>query len=70
MIENNSIINGDCRDVLKKIDDNSIDMILTSPPYDDLRDYNGTLEWNFDIFKERVLSCFTFTFMSKTIICR
>jgi site-specific DNA-methyltransferase (adenine-specific) len=27
-------------------------MILTSPPYDDLRDYNGTLEWNFDIFKE------------------
>lgn len=52
MIENNSIINGDCRDVLKKIDDNSIDMILTSPPYDDLRDYNGTLEWNFDIFKE------------------
>lgn len=37
---------GKCEDVLKKIEDNSIDCIITSPPYDDLRDYNG---YSFDI---------------------
>ena len=29
-----------------------VDLTVTSPPYDDLRSYNGTLEWNFEIFKE------------------
>lgn len=35
MIENvvNSIINGDCRDELKKFQDGSIDLVVTSPPY-------------------------------------
>lgn len=28
---------GDCRDLLKEIDDNSIDLVLTSPPYADSR---------------------------------
>lgn len=27
-------------------------MVVTSPPYDDLRDYEGVVSWNFDIFKE------------------
>ena len=31
------IILGDCLDVLKKIEDNSIDLIVTSPPYSDQR---------------------------------
>jgi site-specific DNA-methyltransferase (adenine-specific)/site-specific DNA-methyltransferase (cytosine-N4-specific) len=31
------IILGDCLDVLKKIDNNSIDLIITSPPYSDQR---------------------------------
>jgi len=29
----NQIINGDCFDILPKIEDNSIDLILTDPPY-------------------------------------
>lgn len=29
----NKIINGDCMDVLKQIPDNSIDLVVTSPPY-------------------------------------
>lgn len=37
----NKIIHGDCLEVMKDIPDKSIDMILTSPPYDNLRDYNG-----------------------------
>lgn len=28
-----------------------VDMVLTSPPYDNLRNYNGTLEWSFEVFK-------------------
>lgn len=36
------IINGNCLDVMKeKMPDNSIDLTVTSPPYDDLRKYNG-----------------------------
>ncbi|TAE18924.1 MAG: site-specific DNA-methyltransferase [Bacteroidetes bacterium] len=31
----------DCVLCMEKIPDNSIDLILTSPPYDSLRDYNG-----------------------------
>jgi len=31
------IIFGDCLDVLKTIEDNSVDLIITSPPYSDQR---------------------------------
>lgn len=29
----NKIINGDCLEVLRQIPDNSIDLVVTSPPY-------------------------------------
>lgn len=48
----NKIINGNCIDVLKKLPEESIDLIVTSPPYDDLRDYKDNVEWNFEIFKK------------------
>lgn len=37
----NQIIQGDCLKKMKDIPDKSIDMVLTSPPYDNLRDYKG-----------------------------
>jgi len=37
----NKIICGDCLEVMKEIPDKSIDMVLTSPPYDNLRTYKG-----------------------------
>ena len=37
----NKIICGDCLEVMKNIPDNSIDLVVTSPPYDNLRDYGG-----------------------------
>lgn len=43
---------GDCLEVLKTIPDESIDLIVTSPPYDDLRNYNNTLNWNYEVFKK------------------
>ena len=46
------ILNGDCLDVMKNIKSNSIDLTVTSPPYDNLRTYKGNIEqWNFDKFK-------------------
>jgi len=42
---------GDCIEVMKDIPDNSIDLTVTSPPYDDLRDYNSVLDFE-KIIKE------------------
>lgn len=47
MIELNNIYNMDCLEGLKLIDDESIDLTVTSPPYDDLRTYNG-YKWDFE----------------------
>ena len=37
----NQVINGDCLEIMKTLEDNSIDLTVTSPPYDNLRTYNG-----------------------------
>ena len=39
-MEFNKIICDDCVNLMKKMEDNSIDLTITSPPYDNLRDYN------------------------------
>lgn len=53
------IIQGDCKDILKTIDDDSIDLIVTSPPYADRRKhtYGGIspekyVEWFLPISEE------------------
>lgn len=43
----NQIINDDCNNAIKSIQDNSVDLICFSPPYDEIRDYGGNS--NFDI---------------------
>lgn len=47
MIEFNKIYNIDCVQGMKMLADESVDLTVTSPPYDDLRTYNG-FEWNFE----------------------
>jgi DNA modification methylase len=37
----NKILNADCVEVMKKFDECSIDLTVTSPPYDNLREYKG-----------------------------
>lgn len=37
----NTIYNEDCLSTMAKMPNNYIDLVLTSPPYDDLREYNG-----------------------------
>ena len=41
MIEINKNYNENCLDTMARMDDNFIDLTVTSPPYDDLRNYNG-----------------------------
>lgn len=45
------VTNGDSATVLSSIKGDSVDLVVTSPPYDDLRDYTNDSAWNFDIFK-------------------
>lgn len=48
MLEINKIYNENCLETLKKIPNESIDLILTSPPYDGLRKYDGYV-FDFDL---------------------
>jgi site-specific DNA-methyltransferase (adenine-specific) len=47
MLELNKIYCMDCLEGMKQLDDNSIDLTVTSPPYDNLRTYNG-YTWDFE----------------------
>ena len=39
--DHNQILCGDCADVLRKLPSDSVDLVLTSPPYFQQRDYAG-----------------------------
>ena len=44
--QRNQIYAGECADMMSRLPDGCIDLTVTSPPYDNLRDYNGyTLDW-------------------------
>ena len=42
---------GDCLERMKEIPDGSVDLTVTSPPYDNLRTYNNSLEWGEHVWK-------------------
>ena len=52
-MNNIQLYNWDCLELMKDIPDGSVDLTVTSPPYDNLRTYNGNInQLNFDKFKE------------------
>ena len=53
MLDLDDIYCGDAENILKHIDDNTIDLVVTSPPYDDLRNYNNSCDrcWNKNKFE-------------------
>jgi DNA modification methylase len=53
-IDVNTIFCGDARDILQYLPDDSIDLILSSPPYDSTRYYEGHT-FNYEVFKEIAL---------------
>ena len=52
MMETNKIYNENCLDTMRRMPDNFIDLVVTSPPYDNLRDYKGYVFPFEDIAKE------------------
>ena len=40
-VQLNKIYNENCLDTMLRMPDNFIDLVVTSPPYDNLREYNG-----------------------------
>lgn len=54
MMANYELILGDCIEEMPKLIEKNIkvDLTLCSPPYDNTRSYDDTLEWDFDIFKK------------------
>ena len=42
---------GDCLERMKEIPDGSVDLTVTSPPYDNLRNYNNSLDWGEHVWK-------------------
>ena len=53
MIEINKIYNGNCLELMKEMDDNIVDLTVTSPPYDTLRDYKG-FHFNFEMIAKQL----------------
>lgn len=50
MIEINQLYNEDCLDTMSRMEDNVIDCTITSPPYDDIRNYNNKIKGLSDEF--------------------
>jgi site-specific DNA-methyltransferase (adenine-specific) len=48
----NQVILSNCIEGMKTLEDEVIDLCVTSPPYDDLRSYNDSSSWNFNTFKD------------------
>ncbi len=57
----NRIICGDNVEVMCGMPDNCIGLTVTSPPYDNLRDYNNEVTWNFEKFQEVAKELFRIT---------
>lgn len=56
------LIHGDCLEEMRKIPDWSIDLTVTSPPYDNLRTYNGNNDlWGEHVWKAVIQDLFRVT---------
>jgi site-specific DNA-methyltransferase (adenine-specific) len=52
---------GDCLERMKEIPDASVDLTVTSPPYDNLRNYNNSLDWGEHVWKPVLQELFRVT---------
>lgn len=60
--DNCQLIQGDCLDVLPTLAPGSMDLTVTSPPYDNLRTYNGSLnDWTPDKWKAIIAQLYRVT---------
>ena len=57
----NKVYNEDCLETMKRMEDNSVDLTVTSPPYDNLRTYNNNTLWNRCIWEQVISNLFKIT---------
>lgn len=48
-----NLFHGDCRELLDGMIQNNliVNMVMTSPPYDNIKNYDNTNAWDFEVFK-------------------
>lgn len=56
-----NLIQGNCLDVMGSFGGNIIDLTITSPPYDNLRTYNVSLDWGEHVWKPVLKELFRVT---------
>jgi DNA modification methylase len=57
-----NLIHGDCLERIKEIENESIDLTVTSPPYDNLRSYNGNNDqWGEHVWKSVIQELYRVT---------
>ena len=52
MLETNKVHHMSCIDGMKEMDAESVNLVVTSPPYDQLRAYNDSSSWTFEVFTQ------------------
>jgi len=52
LVDINKVHNESCITGMQRMDEGSVDLVVTSPPYDNLRTYNDSSTWNFDVFTQ------------------
>lgn len=63
------LIQGDCLSRFPEIPDNSIDLTVTSPPYDNLRTYNGNNDqWGEHIWKSVIAELYRVTAVGGVVV--
>jgi len=55
------LMQGDCLERMKEIESGSVDLTVTSPPYDNLRTYNDSLDWGEHVWKPVLSELFRVT---------
>jgi site-specific DNA-methyltransferase (adenine-specific) len=56
------LMQGSCLERMKEIESKSVDLTVTSPPYDNLRSYNGNnAQWGDDVWKEVIKQLYRVT---------
>lgn len=62
------LLQGDCLERMKEIESGSVDLTVTSPPYDNLRTYNDTLVWNETIWQAAIKELFRVTKIGGVVV--
>lgn len=56
------LMQGDCLERMKEIENCSVDLTVTSPPYDNMRDYNGNnAKWSEQVWRDVISELFRIT---------